>query len=277
MFKKKVATIILNRNLPIPTNNLYEHLKKYDEYYSDIFVVESGSDHNNLSKYCNWHANSEEVMANGLRYSRGMNYGLVKLLEENKFDDYEAFFLLCNDVELPNSSSLSPLLELFNKFPRLGLVSPCSKNWGELSLLKEKGTLCFWFIYSNAYLIRKEFMQSICNFKNPNFMNFLFDGSNFRGYGLEHEIVAKGYINNWASAITNKVLISENETYLLNQSDLIKTDPFQENLKLYLEEGKKWMLNKYGFRSHWAMQQYSKCFYDLFFDTMPSYDSLRLY
>ena len=173
MLKKKVATIILNRNLPIPTNNLYEHLTKYDKHNTDIFVVESGSDHNNLSKYCSWHAKTEEIMANGLRYSRGMNYGLVKLLEENKFYDYDAFFLLCNDVELPNYSCLSPLLELFNEYPKLGIVSPCSNNWGELSILKDRGTLCFWFIYSNAYLIKREFIQSICNFAEPNFMNFL--------------------------------------------------------------------------------------------------------
>ena len=108
-------------------------------------------------------------------------------------------------------------------------------------------------------------------------MNFLFDGNNFRGYGLEHEIVAKGYINNWASAITKKVTFSKNENFLLNQSDLIKTDPFDQSLKLYVEEGQKWMLKKYGFRSHWDMQEYSRSFYDLFFKSNPSYHKLKLF
>ena len=66
----------------------------------------------------------------------------------------------------------------------------------------------------------------------------MFDGTNFRGYGIEHELIAKGYINDWASAITSKIMIKENESYLLNKSDLIKTEPYELNMNLYLEEVK---------------------------------------
>ena len=34
---KKTATIILNRNLPVETDNLVSHIKKYDENLTDIF------------------------------------------------------------------------------------------------------------------------------------------------------------------------------------------------------------------------------------------------
>ena len=80
---KKTATIILNRNLPKETDTLVEHLKKNDGDFTDIFVVEAGSDKNNLSKYCTWHLETEEVLKNGLRYSRGMNYGLLKLWQND--------------------------------------------------------------------------------------------------------------------------------------------------------------------------------------------------
>ena len=100
-------------------------------------------------------------------------------------------------------------------------------------------------------------------------MEFLFDGTNFRGYGIEHELIAKGYINDWASAITSKIMIKENESYLLIKSDLIKTEPYELNLNLYIEEGKKWMKNKYGFNSKWNMNQYVKFFYDQFFVYNP--------
>ena len=40
MMSKKTATIILNRNLPIVTDNLVNHLKKYDGNSTDIFVIE---------------------------------------------------------------------------------------------------------------------------------------------------------------------------------------------------------------------------------------------
>ena len=52
---KKTATIILNRNLPKETDALVEHLIENDGEYTDIFVVEAGSDKNNLSKYSTWH------------------------------------------------------------------------------------------------------------------------------------------------------------------------------------------------------------------------------
>ena len=47
---KSICTIILNRNLPIPTDNLVKHLHKYDGEYTDVFVLEAGSDKDNLSK-----------------------------------------------------------------------------------------------------------------------------------------------------------------------------------------------------------------------------------
>ena len=90
----RVATIILNRNLPEVTNNLYEHLKKYDQNQTDIFVLEAGSDQENLSKYYTWYANEPDIMKNGLRYNRGMNYALLKLFKENNWNKYDAFFLI---------------------------------------------------------------------------------------------------------------------------------------------------------------------------------------
>ncbi len=69
----KICTIILNRNLPEPTNILYEHLMKYDNEYNETYVIEAGADKDKLSKYCTWFAKSPEIIKNGLRYVRGMN------------------------------------------------------------------------------------------------------------------------------------------------------------------------------------------------------------
>ena len=99
------ATIILNRNLPKETDTLVEHLKTFDSGYTDIFVVEAGSDNDKLSKYYTWHVNSPDVMNNGLRYSRGMNYGLLQLWKEGEWDKYDYFFLLTNDTLFPKQHS----------------------------------------------------------------------------------------------------------------------------------------------------------------------------
>lgn len=273
---KRVATIILNRNLPTVTDRLCEHLIKYDGDQTDIYVVEAGSDPHKLSRHKTWHVNSDEVVTNGLRYCRGMNYAFVQLLSERKFEQYEAFFLLTNDTEFQPKPTVSILLSVLDEQQRVGILSPCSERWGEYLLLKDQKTKYFWFIHNNAYMIRRSFIEDVCNMDQPDFMNFLFDGSNFRGYGSEHELIAKAYANDWAAAITTLVLAGENESHLLDYADQIKTEGYDQNIKMYITEGRAWMRKKYGFNSHWSMQQYVKSFYDKFFDYHPEYSKYKI-
>ena len=273
---KRVATLILNRNLPVATDRLVEHLHKFDEANTDIFVVEAGSDKDNLSKYCTWYADWPECITHGLRYSRGMNFGLSKLWAEGNFTKYEAFFLLTNDTEFCEGQTVAPLLKILDHNKSIGILSPCSKSWGEKLLVEHQSTKFFWFIHNTAYLLRREFIETICNREQPDFMNFLFDGSNFRGYGSESELIAKAYVNDWAAAITKEVWVEENESHLLNHADIIKTESYTENLKLYVEEGQRWMKLKYGFNSRWSMQQYVKSFYDRFFEFHPEYEVYKI-
>ena len=73
-------------------------------------------------------------------------------------------------------------------------------------------------------------------------------------------MIAKAYANDWAAAITTKVWAGENESYLLDYPDQIKTERYEENLRLYIKEGKDWMRKKYGFNSHWSMLQFVKSY-----------------
>ncbi|PCJ59281.1 MAG: hypothetical protein COA79_11320 [Planctomycetota bacterium] len=273
---KRIATIILNRNLPKVTDKLYDHLMLYDADLSDIYVVEAGSDIERLSEHVTWHADWPEAKEHGLRYSRGMNYGLSKLWEEDKFKNYDAFFLLTNDTEFLARPTIEPLMSILDQHPRVGILSPCSERWGERLLLKNQKTKYFWFIHNNAYLLKREFIESIMNTDQPDHIHFVFDGTNFRGYGTESELIAKAYANDWAAAITSEVWANENESHLLNKADLIKTEGYEKNLTLYLDEGRMWLRNKYGFNSRWSMQQYVKSFYDNFFEFHPEFKSFRI-
>ncbi len=273
---KKIATLILNRNLPEATDKLIDHLNTYDSNLTDIFVIEAGSDDDKLSKHCSWHANWEDAKLHGLRYSRGMNYGLSQLWLNGDFNKYDAFFLLTNDTEFQEQATIEPLLEILDQQKCIGILSPCSKRWGEKLLLENQSTKYFWFIHNTAYLLRKDFIMAICNKEKADHMSFLFDGENFRGFGTESELIAKAYINDWSAAITKDVWTEENESHLINHADIIKTEGYSENLKLYIEEGKKWMRNKYGFNSRWSMQQYVKSFYDRFFEFHPEYIKYRI-
>ena len=267
---KKTATIILNRNLPEETNALVEHLMKHDGDHTDIFVVEAGSDKDKLSKYCTWHVTTTEAVRQGLRYSRGMNYGLLQLWKEGNWDKYDSFFLLTNDTKFPkNQTTVGTLQKLLEEYPKVGVLSPCSDRWGEKDLIGANSLKYFWFIHNNAYFLRKEMLDQLLNKDNPTYMDFLFDGNNFRGYLSESETIAKAYANDWAAAITTQVVAEEDESYLLNKNQLIKTESYEENLQLYVDEGLKWIKKKYGFNSRWQMMQYSKLFYEKFFEYFP--------
>ena len=271
---KNFATIILNRNLPRVTDKLYAKIKKNKN--TDIFVVEAGSRKNNLSKHMTWYANWSEVKKNGLRFSRGMNFGLSNLYKENKLKKYDFLFLLANDAEIVTDNCLAKFEKIFNKHPRLGILSGCASNWGESMLLKKNKTMYFWYMENHAVVLRKDFILDVMNTNNPGYLNFLYDGKNFRGYGTESELIAKAYSNFWGAAITSKVKINENASHLINKSDLIQTDPYDANIKLYIKEGEKWMKEKYGFKSKWSMQMYVKNFYDKFFEYYPDYKGFKL-
>jgi hypothetical protein len=273
---KQVATIILNRNLPEITDKLYEQIKMYDGGITDIFVIESGSDNHLLSKYTNWHANWSEAIEKGLRFGGGMNYGLNEIYKSGDFFQYDAFFLLTNDIEFDDRPVVAPLLNILKNHPDIGIISPCGRDWGEKLLLNTQSIKYFWSINFNAYLIRRDFIEDIGTFGGLNGKNFLFDSSNFRGYGTEMEIAAKAYANNWSTAITSDVWMHENHSHLLNKSSLIKTEKYDDHLKLYIDEGIKWMRQKYGFKDHWNMQFYVKSLYDNFFEQNPSLKKYKL-
>ncbi len=273
---KKVATIILNRNLPEVADNLYESTQKYNGDLTDIYIVEAGSDEDKLSKNHSWWANWQEAMEHGLRTPRGFNYALAEMWKKGTFSQYDFFFLLSNDTEFENVPVIQLLLEELENHPRVGIISPCSDRWGERKLLGFNDTKYFWYIHTVALLLRKEYIEDIMETENPTYMNFLYDGTNFQGYGADSELVVKGYANDWATAITTTVRAEENESYLQTKSDLIKTEAIEELIPKYVEEGRKWMRRKYGFNNRWTMQMYAKFFYEQFFDYFPEFIKFKI-
>jgi hypothetical protein len=274
---QKTATIILNRNLAKETDTLVENLMEFDGSHTDIFVIEAGSVKNNLSKYCTWHVETKDIVKHGMRYSRGMNFGLLQLWKEGNWEKYDSFFLITNDTKFPNNQkTVKTLQQLLIDHPRIGVVSPCSERWAEKDLIGTNSVKYFWFIHNNAYFFRKEVVEDLINIDNPSYMDFLFDGDNFRGYLSESEIIAKAYVNDWSAAITTKVFAEEDESYLLDKNKLIKTESYTENLNLYVSEGLKWIKRKYGFNSRWQMMQYSKLFYENFFEYFPEEKSKKI-
>ena len=267
---KHVATIILNRNMPKIADKLFNHIKKNNKKIkNDIFIVEAGSERKNLSKNYKMWANWDGAMNKGLRAPRGFNYGLSNLINNNKYNNYDYFFMLTNDTEFSDEPYLEILINELELHPKVGLISPCAKNWAEKNLLKKKKTKYFWYLQNSCYLFRREFLDTIVNFNKPNYMNCFYDGNNFRGNGADLEIISKGYLNNWATALTSKTMCYENEKYLKELHKKIKTDDYEKNLELYLKEGADWSKKKYGFNSRWQFIFYVKNLYNNFFNFYP--------
>ena len=273
----KVACLVINRNLPSVTDRLVEScLESRSCSESDIYVIEAGSDDDKMSAYQKLINREPRVIEEGLRFNRGVNYGLAQLLKDGSLGEYDAIACMTNDTELLSADVIGTLVSELEKHPRLGILSPCNDSWGEARLLSEQRLKYFWHIQSSMYLFRVNFIMDLVVANECYEGQFFLDGSNFRGYMSETELIAKGYANGWASGICSSASVREEESYLINKSDLIRTDTFDENLRLYLEEGRLWLKRKYGFKSKWVMQMYSKSFYDKFFEFYPECGQYKL-
>ena len=266
MRDRKTAVIILNRNLPEVTSALRDLIHKDSQGTADIFVVESGSDKNKLTNNYDFYADWPEAMKNGLRYPNGMNYGLFNIRRSFP-GKYGSYLLMTNDTLLMKKNMIQQLRKDLNKIPKCGIISPCGNDWGEKKLIKN-GPKAFWHIHNNCYLVSEELVDKI-SANDENYKNELFDSNNTRGFRSDTELIAKGYINDYMSVITPNSIIGEDETLLKERFSIIKTDEEDVNWKMYIDEGRTWMQEKYGFTSHWDMNNYAINNYIQFFKWNP--------
>jgi len=274
MTDNRVACVVLNRNLGKITDKLVVKLKR-SHTQLDVFVVDSGSDENNKSKFTTWHVDTPRVREFGLRFGQGMNFGLYQLYLTRQLHQYEFIFLITNDVIIKTKNFTNKILDIMLKNPAIGLLSPCGSNWAERLILKKSNLKFFWFIHNNFYVFRKECLFELLNM-NQGYKKFLYDGDNFRGFMIESEIIAKCYLASWGAAVTSDVIVDENQSYLIERSDLIKTDPFKENMKKGIKEGENWLKQKYGFSNPWQMHFYVKFWYDNYFKLFPDYQKYKI-
>jgi len=275
VINRRVAIIILSRNLPDRVENLVREFREHDTDASDIYVIEAGTDRERLSPHYTTWASSDEVMQEGLRLPRGFNLGLLELLRTGRFHDYDFFFLVRATVGL-EGPVISRLLTQMSAHPRVGILSPCGATWEERALIGPDDLRYVWHINHYAWLVRRELVELVMEREDPSMINLLFDGTNFRGYGTDLELVTKGYINEYATALSTAAFLNEDPELLMSQADLIKTDPFGVNARIVFEEGFRWMRRKYGFRTRLQMQVYAEMWYERFFALNPSLEAYRL-
>ncbi len=270
---KPCATLVLNRNLPDVTDRLVEHLVRHSGDVTDVFVIESGSSPEGRSRHLGFSADWPEATEHGLRFARGFNFGLLELEKRTK---YEHYFLICQDSVFPEEPTVSILLEEMARYPRLGILSPSSADWGEASLIPERELRLFWFINLIGWMVRGSFIDCVKETDESTYLNYLFDGTNFRGYDTDIELVAKAYANDFAAGITKRASFREDKDLTDRMASAMRTEPQRLNRPAMYDEGRRWLRRKYGFNSRWNMVTYAKTFYDQFFEHNPDYRHLRV-
>ena len=118
----RTTVLVLDRNLPIPTDRLCNQLIERaagGETVTplDLFVLESGSDRDQLSRYTTHHFVDEFSVRTGLRIARGLNTG-IRLIP-----GYEFYGFFTNDVVLTHAcDTIGAVQEYFQRYPKIGLI-----------------------------------------------------------------------------------------------------------------------------------------------------------
>jgi hypothetical protein len=246
---KKCCTLILQRNLPHVTNEVGDFILENSGELTDFYVIESGSDDDKLSKFVDttFHGNWPDARKNGLRPPRGFNYALCEL--DRLGLKYDYYFMLQGDVDIKNKNTLEVLISEMEAYPKIGMISPMSKNWGNefKDMYSVKKTRPCTLIPHLAWLVSRELIDSISKDYKKDMYGYIYDGTNFRGYDTDTEILVKCYQNDMFPAITSKVYVEEKVNQTNENHEVMKTEKTKDHQKLFYEEGMVWLKKKYGF------------------------------
>jgi GT2 family glycosyltransferase len=254
-----IDVIILNRNLGEVCDALILKLSTYLNLDLDnIIVVDSGSEPGLKSRYTSVGLDDEHTRQHGLRFGRGMNLGLEYRRSLQKVNPW--VLLLPVDTEVI-TWDLHKFLESISSQQNIAAIKPTSQDSEYLRILGSDEFRYGWNFEEGAWLISSSFLDfHLQHFPDSSF----FDESNFRGYLTSLELAFRAYINGFSVGVTSSLVVFENESHLLEHSDLIRTEPIGENQKLLLEEGLNWLHRKYQVQDAWDFAQLVRLAFDQF-------------
>ncbi|NOQ22409.1 MAG: hypothetical protein GQ565_07150 [Candidatus Aegiribacteria sp.] len=161
-----VAAIVVSRNRPDLTDQIYEQLKNMGKHLSmDIFIVEMGSDEDKRSKYTTIYYADEDYRGKCYGHNVGLRQAMLK-------GEYRYYWFMMNDVVYEEGAdAVGELVRIADKYPDLGLLSPAEPIGGANKDGKPIENSEFHYIFSPDYLsvlIRGEIIEKI-GFFNPEF------------------------------------------------------------------------------------------------------------
>ena len=259
-----IDVIILNRNLGEVCDALVDKLSAHlNKDLDRIIVVDSGSEAELKSRHTSVGLDDEETRRHGLRFGRGMNLGLQYRRNLENLNPW--VLLLPVDTEIIKWD-LHKFLGNIPSDHKIAAIKPASQDSEYLSILGKDEFRYGWNFEEGAWLISSNFLDfHLKHFPDSSF----FDVGNFRGYLTSLELAFRAYINGYGVGITSSLIVFENETHLLERSDLIRTEPIGENQKLLLSEGLNWLHKKYQIQDAWDFAQLVRLTFDQFMKENP--------
>ncbi|MFK7932197.1 MAG: hypothetical protein AB8G22_01725 [Saprospiraceae bacterium] len=165
----RTLAIILNHNLPVLTDNLYESLFPFTKKDFDLMVMDNGSISKLRSKYTSY-SNEKNLFWGG-----ALNVAFKMVLEN---EEYDSLLFLNNDIEWNGEIAVKQLRrELFEN--DLAIVSPCIAGnpapWKQMQNWGTNATRLVKWIDNQAPLFHRKLIEKIVQF----------DESLYLGWGQE--------------------------------------------------------------------------------------------
>jgi hypothetical protein len=265
-----IDVIILNRNLGAICDSLTEDLRTRLGPDDTVTVVDAGSRDEQKSAYTTVEADDSHTQEHGLRFGRGMNLGLKHLALQGPYNPW--VLMLPVDAEVV-SWDIERLIAVASAIEELVAIKPVESESAYTQLLAPGSLKLAWNLEEGPWLIRGSFIEQQQRMSGH---GEFFDRRNFRGYLTSLDLAFRAYANGFCIGISNHIILHENESYLLNRSDLIGTEPLDVNMKLLVAEGLEWLQGKYAIDDPWAFAQVVRLLHDRFFQEHPEYQDIGI-
>ena len=265
-----IDVVVLNRNLGSVCDALCAEIDARFGSESKLVVVDCSTSPDLSSSRKTLVEESELAIQIGLRFNRGMNKGITHLLEEGTVNPW--ILLLPVDTEFVHLD-LDTLLTELSAAPEVVAVKPLAERSVYSELLGQLSFGLGWNFEEGPWLLRSDFVrQQMAMSLDDTF----FDSSNFRGFLTGLEIGFRAYSNGKAVGISRNLVLRENETYLIEKSDLMRTEGVDEHMALYASEGEAWLKSKYGIEDPWDFAQIVRLLFEQFMVENPQCRPLAL-
>jgi hypothetical protein len=247
----RVAVLVVSHNYPQLTDSLCEKIiecTKNIDY--DLYVIETGSQLNLLSKYTSlW-------VSDGCRMTRGFN--LLKqyadfTLQNRNNQKYDAYILFVNDAKfIDNKDLISIMYEEMKSKEDCGQIHPYQQNilhpYNKMNKMTESETRKESFVEFICPMISRVAWEKC----GPN----LLDNRFFYGWGLDYDIPFQMHLNGYRTYITDKVGILHNAFTSYINKDITKEElQKSEFIPLARSNMSNGMIEKYG--ENWMKIMYN--------------------